>query len=689
MQQVERLTHMTGGRVSAIDFAATGDYLKHYRRVSSQDHQQRANMTASSETNSAMVQDSPASGVDAADGTGKNQSDSAEPDDKSASVEDPDVLAPSDMLCNPNEDQTGLPTTSSHKAETENNESIQASCNGAKFPSFAKEAIISDEDDYNGVDLISESDDEETVVESFGGKAIIDSEVDNIEGAHPSSPPNSPDDALSFDSADLGLVDFDIDPFLTDDIFFKEQINFLDHHEGTNDANYLGPGNSFRSASPLTETPRRRVHFADPLMIPPEASKPLSTDRNNAGTSSAQFGGSPSNKNSEHASNRHESCDGHTETGNDAVRSAVRISDRHTFETLEPMNGDNDQGDNDDDTESSVGSSSGYETDQGETTDEEDVPASATTRPSAVLHDSSTVALANRLVGQPLPREPTANLRPARRRGPTLGSFVTDPTKPIAVIASDGKQLIIYPAQRPSGRVGKVFSTIGSSGQSSVQASPQNVVAKMVLPSHPTVTDDSELERSEMSSQDLATPMLSASPNLMMSGLGLGRGNMLSGHAMGPPEAFFPFQSIGADGTMVLDGLDVDYDDDDDEDEDDGEDLLNIEDFIDFGEDSEDSDPDAESIVESRQSPATSSPTQSGAKLDSVASSPTQSSFLDHLDRGVTIEQITFPYRKCHQRKCIYGFKYATYILWEAKAEWSTWWLARIQPCLDEKADAE
>ena len=246
------------------------------------------------------------------------------------------------------------------------------------------------------------------------------------------------------------------------------------------------------------------------------------------------------------------------------------------------------------------------------------------------------MALANRLVGQPLPREPAANLRPAHQRGPTLGSFVTDPTKPIAVIASDGKQLIIYPAQRPSGRGGKFFSATGSSAQSSIQGSPQNAVAKMAVPSHPTVTDDSELERSEMSSQDLATPMLSASPNLMMSGLGLGSGNMLSGHAMGPPEAFFPFQSIGADGTMVLDGLDVDYDDDDDEDdEDDGEDLLNIEDFIDFGEDSEDSDPDVESIVEGRQSPATSSPTQSGAKLDSVASSPTQSSFLDHLDRGV------------------------------------------------------
>ncbi|KAL8865484.1 MAG: hypothetical protein Q9198_009301 [Flavoplaca austrocitrina] len=155
----------------------------------------------------------------------------------------------------------------------------------------------------------------------------------------------------------------------------------------------------------------------------------------------------------------------------------------------------------------------------------------------------------------------------------------------------------------------------------------------MTGPSHPTATDDSELDRSERSSQGITTPMLSASPNLMMSGLGLRRGNMLSGHAMGPPEAFFPFQSIGADGTMMVDGVDVGYDDISSEDE--GEDMLNIEDFINLRGSSADSDQEADVFISGRISPAPSSPTQSAAKPSSVVPSPTQSTFLDHLDKGM------------------------------------------------------
>lgn len=273
--------------------------------------------------------------------------------------------------------------------------------------------------------------------------------------------------------------------------------------------------------------------------------------------------------------------------------------------------------------------------DQGDTTDEEDVPASATTRPSALLRDSSTSALNNRLAGQPLPKAPTSKLPPGHQWGPTLGSWVTDPTKPLAVVASSGKSLIVYPAQRPARRDGKVFPTVASSGVSSAIPSPRTSVPKLTTPSRPIATDDSEVERSDMSSQDITTPMLSASPNLMMSGLGFGSGNLLSGHTLGPPEAFFPFQSIGADGKMVLDGLDADDEDDDD---DDGEDLLNIDDFIDFGKDSDDSENEIGSATEGYQSPAVPVSDQAKEKSTSTASpSPTTPThnLLDHLDRGV------------------------------------------------------
>lgn len=271
--------------------------------------------------------------------------------------------------------------------------------------------------------------------------------------------------------------------------------------------------------------------------------------------------------------------------------------------------------------------------DQGETTDEEDVPASATTRPSALLRHSSS-ELNNRLASQPLPKAPSSKLPPGHRWGPTLGSWVADPTKPIAIVASSGKQLIVYPAQRPTNRGGKVFPTIASCSKSSAQISPRTPAPQLAAPFYPTVTDESEVERSEMSSQGTATPMLGASPNLVMSGLGLGSGNMLSGHALGPPEAFFPFHSIGADGKVVLGGLDADDDDDDD---DDGEDLLNIEDFIDFGQDSEDSDHEGRSNSESLQSPKVGLSDQTDADATPTASPSAQSSpvnLYDHLNRG-------------------------------------------------------
>ncbi|KAL8997375.1 MAG: hypothetical protein Q9169_003357 [Polycauliona sp. 2 TL-2023] len=582
-------------------------------------------MLVSNGANAGAGLDATASGIGSNDGTKKNSCDGAESDDKSASVEDPDVLAPSAPAYHSQQGQTGLHTSTAHETETEYIASGEVFGSGTNVVSSGRNAIISDDDGYSGVDLISESGDEEPIANSLKEKAAIDPEDDDFNGAHPRSPPHNPST-----SAEIARVDFDLDPFLTDDIFFKDQINLLDHHEGVidTDTDDFASANQFRPASPLAETPRRRVRFADPLMLPSEASRVLLTNLDVGQISSTQGGEITSDKDHEHTAIERKSYDGHLGTPGEVMRSTAQSGGMNTFNVFEPMDND-DQEDTDEDTEGSIGNSSGYETDQGDTTDEEDVPASATTRPSAVLRDSSSVALEHSLTGQALPRAPTTNLRSTQQWGPTLGSFVTDPTKPIAVVAKDGKQLIIYPAQRSASRGGKVFPSIVSSGQSSVQASPRTAIARMTAPGNPTTTDDSEMERSEMSSQGMTTPMLSASPNLMMSGFG----NMFSGHAMGPPEAFFPFQSIGADGTMVLDGVDANYDDVSSDDE--GEDILNIEDFIHFGDESEDSDQDAESAAESRLSPADSSPTQSAAKPCSVAQSPTQSSFLDHLDKGM------------------------------------------------------
>lgn len=353
---------VTGRRTSSVNFASTSDYLQQSGHGNSQDHQNRSDMTASSSTNVFASQDCTASGVGSAESVNKDPSDGVESDDQSASVEDPDVLAPSDMTHNPKHGQTGLNSTNIHETQTGFNDSLKASYSGLEAASPAERAADSDDDDYAGVDLISESGDEEAVVDSLAEKADIDSERGDITSVHLRSPPNSPYDAFFLTSAEAGQIDYDIDPFLTDDIFFKDQINNLDRHDGATDNDYFASTNNFGFASPQAETPRRRVRFADPLMLPTEASRLLLTEVDDGVTSSTQCIDSTLSKHHDERARRgYTPCDGHNEPGDEAVRSTARVSNLDPLGIFEPMNTDDDQDDNDGDTGNSVGSSSGYE----------------------------------------------------------------------------------------------------------------------------------------------------------------------------------------------------------------------------------------------------------------------------------------------------------------------------------------
>jgi hypothetical protein len=126
---------------------------------------------------------------------------------------------------------------------------------------------------------------------------------------------------------------------------------------------------------------------------------------------------------------------------------------------------------------------------------------------------------------------------------------------------------------------------------------------------------------------DSMSPMISNSANLMMSAMYTPLDQALgSGQALGPPEAFYPFTSVGADGTITQEEPSS-YDEEDLDDED----LWNIGDFLNFGEESsEEGDGegnDAEGASPSRgTTPSTSA---RGNKIE--ASHP----LLDHFDRGV------------------------------------------------------
>jgi hypothetical protein len=266
--------------------------------------------------------------------------------------------------------------------------------------------------------------------------------------------------------------------------------------------------------------------------------------------------------------------------------------------------------------------------DQGETTDEEVLPPRTVNRPQSLLRLNSATqsrsSIAPRGSITPNRRSMVTPSPAARRRGPSLASWVVDPTKPIAVVDCTGKTMLIYPAPR-SVRANTPKDFINSLN-SSTTVSPRTSFLGF---------EDSENDHSEPSSQDQGTTMLRNTPNVMMGGLlhgAPGMESILSGQVLGPPEAFYPFTSIDANG-MIMDD-DDDIDDEDDDDEDDPEDMLNIQDFIDFGDDSSDDDQQMADDSDSTVLP-NAGPDSSPLTKIMLGKSSSSQHLLDHLDRGV------------------------------------------------------
>lgn len=105
---------------------------------------------------------------------------------------------------------------------------------------------------------------------------------------------------------------------------------------------------------------------------------------------------------------------------------------------------------------------------------------------------------------------------------------------------------------------------------------------------------------------------------------------------IGPPEAFYPFVSLGSNGSM-------DAFDEDDYESEDYEDDLNIGDFMDFGDESDNSDMDDDG--EETDAPTTPGASQSNGaasvRATSIEGTPsnrkrtTSDVMLEHFDRGV------------------------------------------------------
>ncbi|KAG9229398.1 hypothetical protein BJ875DRAFT_197986 [Amylocarpus encephaloides] len=421
----------------------------------------------------------------------------------------------------------------------------------------------SSDDDYAGVDLVSDDDDEsEPDVEGVEEQAIIDSEADDEdEGDHDETPrPRYANDETSWEGFESTQ---DAEPSET---FFDEHMARTSPPERDAEAAIWNTTNS--SVSEDIGTPGRRVHFdlsdsdegeidmedtffpdifLDQNQLDPGFRRALERDDDDTLDSDWDYDGSDNSR---------------------------------TPHKAHPQK-DRDQSDSDQST-----GSSGYESDsdEGLTTDEDLPPESKFAPAKSVLRrmsetdddeDEEEITVHRR---GPLP-------------GPRLGSWVLDRSKPFAVMNKDGKKLIMFQAT--------VKRRVSFNGNPTAPG--------QLGPSAPIIEQHS--------------PMISNSGDLMLSAMYTNL-DQFSGSALGPPEAFHPFTDIAVDGTVTRDTTSSSLDDSDV-----GEfgHNINLEDFISFGDGSSDEEGNVDDQDPSPSSDAgdifstPARPTTAGSEIQSSA----------------------------------------------------------------------
>lgn len=161
-----------------------------------------------------------------------------------------------------------------------------------------------------------------------------------------------------------------------------------------------------------------------------------------------------------------------------------------------------------------------------------------------------------------------------------MGTWIVDSTKPCAVIDSTGENMIIRPATRPS-KSNNVFVSIVNSVTSTANASPTKPQPKLA-----TAPDDSGIDPSGFSSQasmyEYNDPVLGPGSDMIAASAPLPTGHSRQpsmGHLFATSSVFFPMDAMENVSSFLEDNDLNDEDEDDDA-------LLNIDDFIDFGDDS-------------------------------------------------------------------------------------------------------
>ena len=162
-----------------------------------------------------------------------------------------------------------------------------------------------------------------------------------------------------------------------------------------------------------------------------------------------------------------------------------------------------------------------------------------------------------------------------------MGTWIVDSTKPCAVIDSTGETMIIRPATCPS-KPNNVSASIANGIKSNANTSPLCAQLKLV-----TAIDGGGVDLGGFSSQasmyEYNDPVLGPGSDMVATSASVPSGHSRQpsmDHPFAAPSVFLPMDAMGnVSSFFENEGLN-------DEDEEDDDALLNIDDFIDFGDDS-------------------------------------------------------------------------------------------------------